>query len=831
MGRFATWTFVAVLSVALLGPACATPGRMVVAGCHPLVAGSDGPGLFVADPEGYNAVRLLTSNTMYVDPWCILNPDWSPDGERLVFQYGCALAVYDLDVLLRNSWDFFRTPDMSEECCPLVASLNFAPVRIHGCGQRPKWSPDGDRIAFSDGSVCVINPDGTSYASLAPGGWDGVAWTADGLGIVFASATNLLDSNSMYDPLRADLYLVTDLENPGGTTITQLTNTPTVAEHRPEVSPYGLRLAYSSGPAVSPDWDWATDPLPPAGVRVASYPSLSGELVLTNDSTYHDYVDAWSPDGQYVYFEREYAGAADTRPVSRTLWRVKADGSAAEEQVPGLADWEAVRGGVSFMKKGVYGTSVYALPGYTNIPLTIGVLGIENLAGLQAKLAFDLPPGEWECCRMIETMDTCGKGAMIDHWSLVGPEIDQLAGKLDVLAYAGNPELDRVSGAGELLELEATTPVTPDAWFLGGVSRPVDFDQLDLGDDWGDPISMAAIPGGIAFKPFSYLELSEVPPLIMGDDEAPVPISLSITARGDVDEVFDTAETVRFYLETNTTDEWGRTYTWAYDDAITPTSAQLADGAWSGDIVVLRDAQEGSRILAKSGDFGGLSNSFDVVGKGDVSGDDSIDVFDVVKIANMAIGRGTWADWQWWAADLNNDGEVDVFDVIICAGQAVSEMETSGIGRAAVLAAPGPSVAAVPDLVTVSDSTTREGGQTFLHILLSDTSALSGIQVAVSYDPDRLAYRAVWPGSVLGGAPDWIVMGNDLGGVVKAIGYSPGLTALAGGEGAVLTLVFDEVGKKKGKPEVTSVKLSTAQGSEIQSAIGKGAGEGKGKKK
>jgi len=43
--------------------------------------------------------------------------------------------------------------------------------------------------------------------------------------------------------------------------------------------------------------------------------------------------------------------------------------------------------------------------------------------------------------------------------------------------------------------------------------------------------------------------------------------------------------------------------------------------------------------------------------------------------------------------------------------------------------------------------------------------------------------------------------------------------------------VFDEVGKKKGKPEVTSVKLSTAQGSEIQSEIGKGAGGGKGKKR
>ncbi len=821
MGRLATWTFVAVLSVALLGPACATPGRMVVAGCHPLVAGSDGPGLFVSDPEGYNAVRLLTSNTMYVDPWCILNPDWSPDGERLVFQYGCALAVYDLTVLLRNSWDFFRTPDMYEECCPLVATLNFAPVRIHGCGQRPKWSPGGDRIAFSDGSVCVINADGTGYASLAPGGWDNVAWTADGLGIVFAD-----------DALRADLYLLTDLENPGGPTITQLTSTPSVAEHRPEMSADGLSLAYSSGPAVSPDWDWATDPLPPAGVRVASYPSLSGELVLTDDSTYHDYVTTWSPEGQYVYFEREYAGAADTRPVSRTLWRVKADGSAAEEQVPGLADWEAVRGGVSFMKKGVYGTSVYALPGYTNIPLTIGVLGVENLAGLQARLAFRMLWDGDECCPLIASMDACAKGAMIDHWALVGPEIDQLAGKLNVLAYAGNPELDRVSGMGELLELQATTDPWP--WedpINGPVARVIDIEQLDLGDDWGEPISMAAVPGGIAFKPFSYLELSEVPPLIMGDDEAPVPISLSITARGDADEVFDTAETVRFYLETNTTDEWGRTYTWAYDDAITPTSAQLADGAWSGDIVVLRDAQEGSRILAKSGDFGGLSNSFDVVGKGDVSGDDSIDVFDVVKIANMAIGRGTWADWQWWAADLNNDGEVDVLDVVICAGQAVVAMETSGIGRAAVLAASSPSVGAVPDLVVVSDSTTREGGQTFLHILLSDASALSGIQVTVAYDPDRLAYRAVWPGPVLSGAPDWVVMGNDLGGVVKAIAYSSGLSALAGGEGAVLTVVFDEVGKKKGKPEVTSVKLSTAQGSEIQSAIGKGAGGGKGKKK
>lgn len=50
--------------------------------------------------------------------------------------------------------------------------------------------------------------------------------------------------------------------------------------------------------------------------------------------------------------------------------------------------------------------------------------------------------------------------------------------------------------------------------------------------------------------------------------------------------------------------------------------------------------------------------------KGDVSGDGVVDIFDVVKAINIALGRITPTDEEMYAADVNSDGEVDIFDVV-----------------------------------------------------------------------------------------------------------------------------------------------------------------------
>jgi hypothetical protein len=417
-------------------------------------------------------------------------------------------------------------------------------------------------------------------------------------------------------------------------------------------------------------------------------------------------------------------------------------------------------------------------------------------------------------------MDSCVKGDLMPPaWTMAGPNIDQDAGTLGVLAFDPAPGTDTISGTGELLDLTATTLPYPDVWYPEAGQAPLSFDLLTLSDDWGDPIEMSAVSGGISLKPFSYLELSDIPSGVPYDPVDPTPIPLTITAYGDVDELLSQVATqLELYLETTVVDEWGRTWIWRYNNTITPTGAQLASGTWTGDIKLFEPDLVGSGVVAKWGDFWGRSNQFYTLLLGDANGDFVIDILDVVKIANMAIDRGTWEDWQLVAADMNGDGVVDVADVLMCADAAMGAMEAMA----------APLIAAQAEPVVVTTTITGTKTQTMLSVELSDCADLAGIQLDVAYDASRVSYAGMSAGDLLAGTTTWALSANDKGALVKAIAYTPSRETLPGGEGTILTFTFDNLGKKSGKAELTSVKLCAPGGVEIPSQIGPGKGKDKG---
>ena len=49
---------------------------------------------------------------------------------------------------------------------------------------------------------------------------------------------------------------------------------------------------------------------------------------------------------------------------------------------------------------------------------------------------------------------------------------------------------------------------------------------------------------------------------------------------------------------------------------------------------------------------------------GDVNGDDSVDVLDVVAIVSFVIGNGSFDDSQICISDVNEDGSIDVLDIV-----------------------------------------------------------------------------------------------------------------------------------------------------------------------
>ena len=97
------------------------------------------------------------------------NPDWSPDGKRLVFldaEGFSDLVVMNADGTGRRNLGIENT-DIADET-------------------DPAWSPDGRRIAFVGGGLYVVGADGRNLRRIRPEGYGGSAtWSPDGRRIVF----------------------------------------------------------------------------------------------------------------------------------------------------------------------------------------------------------------------------------------------------------------------------------------------------------------------------------------------------------------------------------------------------------------------------------------------------------------------------------------------------------------------------------------------------------------------------------------------------------------------------------------------------------------------
>jgi hypothetical protein len=128
----------------------------------------------------------------------------------------------------------------------------------------------------------------------------------------------------------------------------------------------------------------------------------------------------------------------------------------------------------------------------------------------------------------------------------------------------------------------------------------------------------------------------------------------------------------------------------------------------------------------------------------------------------------------------------------------------------------------------VTTSTTSTATQTVVSINLSNCAGVAGVQVEVGYDAKKLRSPVTSAGPVVAGQSGWSVLGNDLGGKVKAIAYSPQVTTLPTGQGTVIKITFTKTGKADGKTDLVSVKLAAANGTEIPSNLGQ-SGKGKGK--
>jgi Tol biopolymer transport system component len=205
-------------------------------------------------------------------------PDWSPDGNRIVFASTLG-GNYDLYIV---------NADGSGE--------PFQLTQHSGADMHPAWSPDGSKIAFEskrdegDWDVMIIDINGSDLRNLTANSQadDGnPSWSVNGEQIVFSSN-------------RGDDFDIYVMDARGSDDPLQLTNLPG-DEYHPDWSPDGERIAFR---ALSPTT---------GKYQLYVMDSDGGSLEPLFSSQANDDLPDWSPNGRLIAFASDRAN-----PGSRT---------------------------------------------------------------------------------------------------------------------------------------------------------------------------------------------------------------------------------------------------------------------------------------------------------------------------------------------------------------------------------------------------------------------------------------------------------------------------------------------------------------------------------
>lgn len=203
------------------------------------------------------------------------HPDWSPDGEQIVF----------------DSWR-----SGSAEIYIMQADGNGVHRLTDGPGdnQEPEWSPDGRWIAYhcsqaGDTRICVVSPDGQQAGKPISG--TSPEWSPiNPDGEVRLAFLCFQDGHS-------DICMV----SPDGARIVNLTDSP-ADEHSFAWSPDGKWIAYVSNAADDIDVYKVCTTCPKDSSDRSTIVRLTDEIGPAS-------WPAWSPDGSQVAYSAEPGGA------------------------------------------------------------------------------------------------------------------------------------------------------------------------------------------------------------------------------------------------------------------------------------------------------------------------------------------------------------------------------------------------------------------------------------------------------------------------------------------------------------------------------------------
>jgi len=268
-----------VICAALVGPGCESGGQKNVPLENRWLAFTLANGVYLARADGSGMKRLT-----YVRQF-EYQPDWSPDGRKLLLRVDAADGKPGGGVYLAT--------------LGRRRAVNLS--KVSGVlGGDPDWSPDGKQIAFvgkrttdSHFGIYVMNADGSNPKRLATA-WESQYpdWSPDGRKIVFTGVKNV----------GFDLYVM----NADGSGLAQMTRSAE-EENWPTWSPDGKKIVYSFGEVL----------------KVMDSDG-SRSMVLTDGGE-----PSWSPDGRWIAFD---CGT----PEAGRMCAIRPDGSGRTTILPGL---------------------------------------------------------------------------------------------------------------------------------------------------------------------------------------------------------------------------------------------------------------------------------------------------------------------------------------------------------------------------------------------------------------------------------------------------------------------------------------------------------------
>jgi hypothetical protein len=375
------------------------------------------------------------------------------------------------------------------------------------------------------------------------------------------------------------------------------------------------------------------------------------------------------------------------------------------------------------------------------------------------------------------------KGALIADdadWNLYSSLI--APGHLRVLAYNGASKPLPAGSHGEVVKAHFT--VNPAA-----VPRTLSLLNLEgvvLSDSAGNALPSGAWDGLVRIaRAAEWFKFDPIASPQCGDPTNPLPFAVTIRA---FDEYGDPG--TLYNGTANLTDLTG---------TIAPTTAAFTSGVSTLDVTVGQPIASDQITATDRVDavVSGTSNAFQVIGKGDPTGDGEVNVLDVLRTVNFALELMTPSDAEFAAADANHDGYVNVLDVIIIQNMALGISGASAGGTSALQATRMQAAAA-------GGKAAPGGKQIAVPVLIDDAAGVAGFNLDLAYNAAALTPVEVRAGALLAGRADWRVTSNLANSPLRVLCYSDRAQPMTGGKGTLVEVIFTQ----RGGPGKNSFALS-----------------------